>query len=365
MADISANYKRVCAESESPYGTDRINEILTTGTLDIIYQDVRMNFDITPVVNIAEIDRARGSQSGVAHKTIPDRCTVAGDVALTGRAASGAGNEAPFYAAFLKACGMKETIVSDTSATYRPATPQQAGATMYLWTRNLDDNNWRLVYTTGCRGSANFQFNVNQEAFFSFTGIGRFEGMVSDPAAFFNATTGAAALLEDGTTPVTARSGGGVEQFAAKDPLVCTNMTVTIGGNTYCVQALNLDLGWTTDVKDCMGAASNVRTVYNTRGAAQRIAGSFTLIDGATAHDQVRDAYRDGDELAFSIVLTSGDGASGSDRVTISGSKMQIGVVSKAAAGGVQSNVVPFFLNGDWSDLAQDDDFAIVYDEVP
>lgn len=364
MADISANYKRVLAYSEGTYGTDAVAPILTTATADIVWQDVRQNFTIAPVRTIVEIDRARGSQSGVAHKTIADRANVTGDIPLSGWISGDAGEEMPYYAWALKACGMSETIASGTSATYRPSTAQQAGATVYLYTRNLDDNNWRLQYSTGVRGSANFQFALNQEAFFSFTGTGRYTEEISDATAFIGAATGAAALLKDGSTAVTARSGGGTEAYANKAPMMCTNMTITVGGNTYCVSALNLDLNWTQDVKQCMGAASNVRSIYLTRAAAQRIAGSFTLLDGATAHDQVIDSFVSGAELAFSLVLVEGDGSSGSARITISGSKLQIGAYTRGAEGGIQNLAVPFFLNGGWGDLTQDDDFSIVYDEV-
>jgi hypothetical protein len=365
MADISANYKRILAYSEGTYGTDAVEPILTTATADIVWQDVRQNFTIAPVRTVVEIDRARGSQSGVPHKTIADRAAITGDIPLSGWISGDAGEEMPYYAWALKACGMSETIVSATSATYRPSTAQQAGASIYLYTRNLDDNNWRLQYTTGVRGSANFQFALNQEAFFSFNGTGRYTEEISDAAAFIGASTGAAALLKNGSTAVTARSGGGTEAYANKSPIMCTNMTITVGGNTYCVSALNLDLNWTQDVKQCMGAAANVRNVYLTRAAAQRIAGSFDLLDGATAHDQVVDSFVSGAELAFSIVLTEGTGATGAARITISGSKLQIGAYSRGAEGGIQNLTVPFFLNGGWGDLTQDDDFSIVYDEVP
>lgn len=364
MPDLSSQYRRVLVASEATYGTDAVNTVLTTNTADIIYQDVRQNFDIVPARVIVEIDRARGTQSGVAHQTIADRAVVTGDVALTGWISGDAGEERPFYDAFLRACGMKATVVSATSAVYRPQTAQQEGMTAYLYERNLDDDDWRLTYSTGIRGSANFQFGLNQEAFFSFSGVGKYNGLISDPAEFFDPATGEAALLKDGSTPVTARTTG-VEQYANKTPMMCTSMNILIGGETFCVQSLNLDLGWNTAVKECIGASSNVQAVYNTRAPGSRIGGSFTLIDGGTAHDVVMDAFLAGSEISLALTLVEGDGSSGSARIQIAASKLQIGVPAKGDAGGVRNYAVPFFLNGNFADLLQDDDFSITYDEVP
>lgn len=364
MPDLSSQYRRVLVAKEATYGTDAVNTILTTNTSDIIYQDVRQNFDIVPARVIVEIDRARGTQSGVAHQTIPDRAVITGDVALAGWISGDAGEELPFYDAFLRACGMKAVVVSATSAVYRPQTAQQEGMTAYLFERNLDDDDWRLTYSTGIRGSANFQFGLNQEAFFSFNGIGRYEGLISPAAEFFAPATGAIALLKDGSTPVTARTTG-VEQFANKTPMMCTAMNVLADGEVFCVQNLNIDLGWNSAVKECIGADGNVQAVYNTRAPGSRIGGSFTLIDGGTAHDTVMDAFAAGSEISLALTLVEGDGSSGSARIQIAAARMQIGIPAKGDAGGVRNHTVPFFLNGGFGDLLQDDDFSITYDEVP
>lgn len=354
MSEISTNRKRVMFESESTYGTDAVNALLDDdGSGDIVYQDVR-TIDIDPTREIFAPTRQRSSVAGVAHRSFADLTGVGVELPMTGKAASGAGNEAPFYAALLKAAGFSETISSGASATYKPSTVAQAAMTAYAWYRNLEDANWRLEYATGIRGNLSMNFEMNAEPYMTFEGTGRYEELITDAAAFFG-TDGAIDLLKDGSTAVTARTTG-TETQVNKTIMGCKSMTVTVGGTTMPVSALELNINWTPDLIRTMNGAQTVSKVLLTKGDAARIEGSFDLQDGSTAMEAVRDALAADSEVALNIVLTDG-----TDTITITSSKLQIGFWNKGANGNVRTYSVPFFLNGDWSNLAGDNDLSIVF----
>lgn len=362
MSELSSRYARVIAASESTYGTDAVNVILTTAAADIVYQDLR-NFEINPVRSLVEINRVRGSHSGVPHKTIADHCTVTCEIPLSAWITGAAGEEAPYYSPFLKAMNLKETVVSATSATYNPATVNQSAVTVYGYEINLEDNNSRLTYATGVRGNGTLQFAVNEEAYISFEGMGIYGGEISDPALFFNATTGAAALLKDGSTSVTARTTG-TESYANKTPIVCTGMTFTFGGTDYDVKSVEMGLNWTASPKSIINASSNVSKVLLTRGEGSRIGGSFELLDGDQIGDMISSMSAD-TEASLVIRLIEGDGSTGSGRITITLPKVQLGPPTKGDDSGMRTYSVPWYANGTWTSLPADNDFSMVYDEVP
>lgn len=357
------NHRRVIVASETTYGTDQVNAILTDASADIVYQDVE-DFTITPVREIVEVARMRGVHGNAAHKTIASHVTVAATGALTARAGEGAGNEAPTYAAFLKAANMSEAIVSDTTATYKPVTKQQAGMSGYQFHRSLESDNWRLLYALGIRGTWGLNLAINAEAKWTFSGQGIYQDEISDEAAFFDASTGAIALLKDGATGVTARAGGS-EANACGTPVMCTNMTLEVGGTAYPVSALELALNWTTTPINTINGAANASKILNTRPlTGGRIGGSFTLADGETAHDQMIAAYKAGSEISLSCTLVESDGSSGDANIVISASKMQLGLPAPSDNGGVVQYAIPFFLNADCSSLADGTELSIVYGEV-
>lgn len=362
----SSNRKRFVVAKEATYGTDAVNTLLTTATDEIVYQDFESGAELNNILTPVQIDRARGSASGVKQPPpVKDRCELSAVVALTGRKGDGfAVPESPHYAALLQACGLKESIAGG-AAVYTPDTSAQGSITCYQYTHDLDSNNARLELGTGIRCNAVFRFALNAEAKVEVTGQGRYgDAMISDAAAFFNASTGALAKLKDGSTNVTARSGGGLERYADGPILVCTAMTITAGGETLCLSELEIDLGWTTDVKQCMGAASTLREVYLTRGADGRVSGSFNIMDSGTAFDLLRDRFVDADEIAMVIVLAEGDGSTGSARLTISLPKIQIGALTKGASGNARTYSVPFYANGDWTNLNGDNEISLTYDEI-
>lgn len=354
MSEQSTRYFKTLAASESTYGTDAVNTVLTTATADIIYQDL-ISINVDNTIEITEINRVRGSQSGVAHCPFKDLAAVTASVPLTGKVGSGAGDEAPYYNMFLKAAGLSETIVSATSATYAPSSVNQEAMSVYKFSRNLEDTNWRLELATGVRGTATIRAEVNQEATFEFEGSGIYDDLISDEAVWFDASTGEIQFLKDGSTSVTARTTG-TETQATKLPMKCQGATITIGGTTYPVASFELAFNWSVDLVRTINDAQSVSKVLLTRGEGSRIGGSLDLQDSATAMEAARDAIKAGTEVAFSFTLTNG-----TDTIVISGSKLQFGFWSPGENGGVRTYTLPFFLNGDWSALAADNDFSMVY----
>lgn len=362
MSETSSRYTRVIAASETDYGVDEVNLILTTATRDIVYQNLR-NVSIQPVLNPIEINRTRGSHSGVPHKVIKNQVTVSCEIPLTGWVSGDAGEEAPSYAPFLKAANLREVIVAATSATYNPATVNQASMTLYVYEMDLETATQRLTVVTGVRGNLTFNFNLDGECFATFEGIGIYNGEQSVSAAFFNATTGAAALLKDGSTAVTARTTG-TETVGNTDPVMATDMTfTTAAAEPYRIGALTLGTNWGVTPVQSINSSANTHKVLLTRGDASRIGGSFTLNDGDVQDDLI-DRYESADADAMNIVATGGDGSSGQPTITIVAPAAQIGPATKGDNAGVRTYDVPWFANGTWTGLTADNDFTLVYGEV-
>jgi len=363
MANLQTARKRIVIATEATYGVDQVNIIHGDGDLDLIYQDVSGTPTINPGRELVEIDRARSSNSGVPHKSLPRGTDVEIVFPLTGRAAAGAGNEAPYWSPALIAAGHSETIVSDATATYAPKSASAPGMTVYLY-HEQDDGKQRLQRATGVRGNLNFVLELDQEARAEFSGRGIYVDYLSDEAQFFSATTGAAALEADGSTAVTARDAGD-EKYAAKPPIMVRGITASINGNSWCISGMNLNTNKTVSERLCATGTAGLKEVVLTRGSGQRAGGSFTLdTDDTSVIDDFIDLYETADEFAISVVLTEGDGSSGSETVTFSATKAQIGAPGMGDNSGLVQFDIPFFVNGDFSDLFQDDDYAVAFGEV-
>jgi hypothetical protein len=363
MAGIYSNQKRLIVASEATYGTDQVDVIFGDGATDIIYQDVSAPV-LTPNREILEIERARSSQSGTAHQSVARDADFTCVVPMTGREGSGSGEEAPYWSPFLLASGFAETVVSSTSATYTLSTAQSSGMTVYLY-HELESGEQRLQRSVGVRGNLDMTLEVGQEAKATFTGKGRYVDFLSDAAQFFNATTKAAALEADGSTAVTARTSG-AEKYAEGPIMVVRSATVTVNSNTWCLSGFSFSTNWNLYERLCASASGGtLEEVKLTRAPGSRAGGEFSLdTDSETVIDDFIDQYEQANEIAFSFVLSAGDGSSGSARLTMSASKAQIGAPSMSDQGGLVAFGIPYFLNGDWSDLVADDDITITFDAV-
>jgi len=358
MSTLLSNQFTILWADESTYGTDAVeNDILTDDSVDIVHQDVR-SLEITKEGSQVGGQRARGSHSGNKHAFIKGRCSVSGEIPLTPYI--DASTQVPYNDAILQAMNLIPDLGTSSESTYSPETVNSSSATIYKYYREAENTDWRLDVVTGVRLTGTFNFEVGSEPYISFEGGGNY-ATLTDPAAFID-SDGAIALLKDGSTAVTARATG-TELVADQAPLTCVAMTIDIGGTSYTVQSLELDLGW--DVTQKEAVTGNEQTVKHvlTRGNGNdaRIQGSYTLSDyTAAVLNEHLDRYEDDSEVTLSIVMDNG-----TDQVTLSADKMQLGIPGMSDNGGTFNLDVPFFLNGDWStSVGGDNDFSILYDAV-
>lgn len=350
--------ERILWASESTYDTDAVEAILTDGDTDIIYQQAR-NVEITTEGETVHVPRPRGSASGNKHGFIKGRCAVSMEVPLLPFV--GTTEQVPHYDAVLKAAGFVPDLGTATESTYSPSTKQSDSMTLYKFYRSAETDNWRLQVVTGLRLTGTVTINTNGEAYLSLEGGGTYYSL-SDPAEFFDPATGAIALLKDGLTAVTARVSGS-EEIADQDPLVNINLTLTVDATERTMSALELDFAWTvTQVQATTGSATTVKHVLTRSNEDSRMSGSFSLADYTdTEINSLIDDFEAASEIAGSLVL--GGVESGDDRITLTMPKMQIGIGSMSDSDGVYSFDWPFMLNGDWSDLAGDNELTIKYDQ--
>lgn len=345
---LSSQYAAWLVASESVYGTDAINAAIDADA-NLTYLDLNNPSTITPVTELFEPDRVRASHSGVPHSTIKSHMAVELSGPLKGKIAAGAGNEAPHYSPLLLASNFAETVVSATSATYALKTAQQGSFSAYQYRRNLEDNLWRIIYATGVRGSMNFQFETNVEPTFTFSGLSNNWVDWSNDLAFFDTADDQPILKKDGTTDISAAYTG----TAAKDVVprvLCQSMTLTVGGTTYPLGSINLDLAWNVAPLNTMNAAATNQRTLLTRGSASRPNGSMQLLDGAAAFEDVLTKYIANTEAQLVIVA-----ANATSTITFTMPKIQLGVPNIADVGGIAGLDLPYFVQGNFAALPHGD----------
>lgn len=148
----------VLAKIESSYGTDPTpaedtNAILTKNLTRTIYDGNRVQRDL----NLPYM----GNDHSI--NTAPF-VTVSFDVEFAG---SGAAGTAPQFGCLLRACGLDETVVADTSVTYAPISSAFESVTLYY---NYDGEMQKVI---GARGTATLNMAKGQipTISFSFTGL--------------------------------------------------------------------------------------------------------------------------------------------------------------------------------------------------
>lgn len=92
-------------------------------------------------------------------------CEVSFKLAAIG---SGTAGTAPRAGALHKACGLSETVVSNTSVTYAPTSSNHGSVTLYIY------KDGRLHIVTGCRGSIKKTFSATKALMFEYTFQGRY-----------------------------------------------------------------------------------------------------------------------------------------------------------------------------------------------
>ena len=136
MASVLTRRRLILAKIESVYGTDPT----PTGASNAIL--VR-NLEIQPLVaETVNRDLVRPYMGQADQLLARERVEVSFEVELAG---SGAAGTAPAYGPILKACGLSETLVTSTSATYAPVSSSFSSVTIYY---HEDGIRHKL---TGCR----------------------------------------------------------------------------------------------------------------------------------------------------------------------------------------------------------------------
>lgn len=156
---FSARKQIVLAKIEAVYGTDPVpvegtNAILTKNLQRTMYDGARVQRDLNyPYM---------GNDNSI--NTAPF-VTVTFDVEL---AASGTAGTAPQFGPLLRACGLDETIVADTSVTYGPISDAFESVTLYY---NYDGEMQKMI---GARGTATLNMGKGQIPTISFSLTGRY-----------------------------------------------------------------------------------------------------------------------------------------------------------------------------------------------
>lgn len=163
MVQLAKN-KIILAKIESAYGTDPTP---VEGTNAILTKNLSRNPYTGNTVS-RELDLAAMGNDNLL--VTGAQVEVTFDVELAGAAAAGT---APHYGPLLKACGLSETLVALTSATYAPVSSSFDSLTIYF---NMDGE---MQVIKGCRGNFTIGMSREQIPMLSF----RFIGIYARPTA--------------------------------------------------------------------------------------------------------------------------------------------------------------------------------------
>lgn len=168
MAKQYFRKKAIYAKKEVTYGVDPT----PTGANAIQTRDLT----ITPLAGEAlslQLDKPTlGNDLGTMvgkHVSVTFRVPVAG---------SGAAGTAPAWGVLMEGCGMQETLVASTSATYAPNDDEGASLTFYMEADKC------LHKFTGARGSVKMIIDKRNYPWWEFTYMGLYEPIVVNAAPF-------------------------------------------------------------------------------------------------------------------------------------------------------------------------------------
>lgn len=343
---LSSNYGLVMFATEATYKTDQIDADLNANT-DVTYQLVE-ECTVTPTGTIVRPAIIRATHDVSEHAYIQNGASVTMSGLLTGK--ESAAGDPPEYAAVLKAANLEETIAASTSATYNAATVRQAGMTVCKHEFGVDGTESRLTFTTGVIGNISFNLTANTYATWSFNGTGCEFNAPSADLQYFEASTGKP-LLDNGGGAVTYTGNYG---YSSKSPMICKSMTVTVGGTTYNVSNVNIDVAFGTGTLDTVNGATTYSQVFNTRGDDAPVTGSFQLVSSGADYDDLLSKWPAATAAALVFTVTDG-----TDTISFSIPNAQLGDPSNGDVNGIRAYDIPFF--GAVNSTAGDDSFSVVY----
>lgn len=340
----------VASEPDVSTPSNAVDTLLGDGAADVVYLDVT-DCQITLQGETVGSDMRRATNDGVRHAFIRGMANVTMTFPLRAFAGSAL---PPYYDPIFQAGNLEPTIGA-TDVVYRKRTKQLAAMTIHKYIRDTESDNWRLQVATGVRGGLVFNFEQGAEPTVTFTGTGQYFAL-SAAAEFIDPDTGLIALLSNGSTAVTARTTGEF-LYADQDSMTCVNMTVQIGGTNFGVSAFELNTAYeVTDLLTVNGSTQRSRGLVG-RPSDGRGNGSLTLVDyDDVSQQQAIDSTASAQEWAFQATIANGDGS-----ITLEAPKLQQGQYELAANGNFVQYDLPYFLNGDYSDLAGDNEFTFTY----
>ena len=299
----------ILIEAESSYGTDP-----TPGASDVVLvRDLSITPQSSDVVSREVVRPFLGAFQQLLANTSVE---VTFSVELAG---SGTKGTAPRYGAALKACGLSETIASNTSVTYAPVSTGFSSVTIHY---NTDGVRHKI---TGARGSVVLNATVGEIPTLEFT----MQGIYNAP--------------DDSALP-TVTYGNQATPLIFKDGNTSSFQLLSHAG---ALQSISLDLGNEMVYRELVGGTKEV-LITN-----RNITGSVSIEAVALATK---------DFFAAAIAETTGNltflhGTTDGNKITVSSTKADIGDVAYGEQDGIQMLEIPYTL----VPSTANDEISIVY----
>lgn len=328
MTEVIPQYL-VAIKSETTEGVDAFSgeptEWLATETCTV-----------TPVRTPYANGEMKANHSASARKTFGSHC----DVELSGflKGKSGAAGTAPAIAALLKASGLAETVVADTSVSYKPVTVQSMAVcpsfTIYKYERQTDGT-YRLYKSFGVRGNFAVTYEMGVAVKWAFSGG---KGSYVAPAT---------ATISGPSDPET--------YDGNKGQIPSDGMTLSIGGTAWSMGKFDFQTAWAVEEVRTATGSSQLDYSRLVRPADTPIAGNLEFMKS----DELEDVLdKHGADTEFAVANSVTDGT---DTIAFAAPKAQFDQWSMTA-GNLGSFGVPVRFNGEWGGgESGDNDFTLTF----
>ena len=301
----------ILLESESTYGTDPT----PTGVDAVLVRDLNITPQQSDLVSRDLVRPYLGASEQLLANTRVE-CTFS--VELVG---SGTAGTAPGYSKALLACGLAETLVASTSATYAPVSSSFGSCTIYY---NIDGV---LHKVTGSRGTFVLNATVGQIPTLDFTFTGIYNPPIDSalPSVTY-ANQAAPGLFKSGNTS-----------------------DFSLLGHSGCLQTLSFDIGNNIIYRELVGCPKQV--LITDRSSSGSVTIEAVLM---ATKDYFTAALTDGSygSLLFQHGQTAGN------RVDFISTRADIGDVSYSDLDGITMITMPYTAI---PSTAGNDEFSLVY----
>jgi len=244
----------------------------TAETLEGADAFLAFNPSFEPIIEAHERDPVRSALSPHGSVFGKRSARISFDVELVGTAAAGS---AIHYSDALKACGVGETLVGGTSATYKPASSSISSATLAMY---MDGKAYKIW---GARGTARLLLEAGKPGIISMEFLG----------ADFSETD--AALLTSGVS------------YNAVKPPTFQNASLSIDSYAALVSRLEIDFANNLKLREDASASSGHKSCVITN---RRPTISFDPENVLVATEDFLGNWRSGSEMAFTTTIGSAAG---------------------------------------------------------